>query len=251
MFFQRPTEVTTGGEFSLPGTLQKAIDLVQQNLDDGARGLLDRTESRIMPMASFWCYRQIGLARDILDGAALTADRQAVQQHLHRAKELARTMPPHGELCLICAEENEISAPQVDSQLVLPHQHQPIPVCADHVYEMAERIGVRDIEFAPITPLWPPWALNPPWLSRVTNSYSEERSFYACCQAALVGDVDAMFQTGQNYEIGHGVARSAEGAADWYNRAAEKGYPGAKEAVVRVQRNGAWTPKADLAWYEQ
>lgn len=155
MSFPLPTEVTTGGEFTLAGTLQKAIDLMQRNLDEGVRGLLARTESNIIPEASFWCYRQIGLARNILHGTELTVDRQSVQHHLNRAQELARTMPPHGELCLLCAQENELTAPQVDSQLILPHQHQPIPVCVDHVYEMAERIGVEDIEFAKITPLWP------------------------------------------------------------------------------------------------
>ena len=249
MSYPLPTDATTGGEFSLAGMLQNAMDLIQQNLDEGVRGLLARTESKIIPVASFWCYRQIGLARNILHDHELTIDRQSVQLHLHRAQELARTMPPHGELCLRCAQENELTAPQVDGQLILPHQHQPIPVCADHVYELAGLIGVQDIEIAPLTPLWPPWASTQPWFRRVIDTWSEERSFYACYQAALSEDVDAMFQMGQNYEIGHGVARSAAGAEDWYNRAAQMGYPGAKEAVVRVQRNGAWKSKAE--WWEE
>ena len=250
MSFPLPPEVTTGGEFSLAGTLQKAIDLMQQNLDEGVRGLLERTESKIIPVASFWCYRQIGLARNILHGTDLTFGRQSVHLHLNRAQELARLMPPYGELCLLCARENELTAPQVHDQLVLPQQHQPIPVCADHVGELADQIGVQDIEIVPITPLWPPWALAPPWFRRVVNTWSEEREYYACYQAALRGDVDAMFQMGLSYEIGHGVARSAAGAEVWYNQAALQGYPGAKEGVMRVQRNGAWTPEADKAWYE-
>ena len=244
-----PTEVITDGEFSLSGTLQKALDLMQQGLDEGVRGLLARSESKIIPVASFWCYRQIGLARNILHGTELTIDRQAVQIHLNRAQELARTMPPHGELCILCAQEDELTAPQVDGQLILPHQHQPIPVCADHASQIAEQMGLQNIEIVPITPLWPPWTRTPPWLNRMINTYSEERSFYACYQAALAGDVDAMFQMGQNYELGHGVAMSSAGAEDWYTRAAKKGYPGAQEAVERVQRGGAWKPETEVPWW--
>ena len=249
MNFPLPSEVLVDGEFSLEGTLQRAVDLLQQNLNEAVSGLLARTEKKIIPEASFWCYRQIGLARNILHDEGQNADRQAAHVHLNRAQELARSMPPYGELCIQCAQEDELTATQVEDQLVLPHEHQPIPVCADHVAGLASRAGVQTIKIVPISPLWPPWARTPPWMNRLVNTWSEERSFYACYQAALAGDVDAMFQMGQYYEIGHGVAINIKGAEDWYSQAESKGYPGADVAIERVQRKGAWKPEGDVPWW--
>ena len=232
MYVPLSTEATTDGEFSLAGTLQNAMDLIQQNLDEGCADCLLGQRVKSSPWPPSGVIGRSGWHGTSCMGMSLQAP-PVCQLHLHRAQELARTMPPYGELCHRCAQENELTAPQVDGQLILPHQHQPIPVCTDHVYELADLIGVQDIEIAPLAPLWPPWATNAPWFRRVINTWSEERSFYACYQAALSEDVDAMFQMGQNYEIGHGVAWSAAGAEAWYSRAAQMGYPGAKEAVVR------------------
>lgn len=55
---------------------------------------------------------------------------------------------------------------------------------------------------------------------------------------AAAGDADAAFGLGLIYDNGHGVARDAEAAAVWYQRAAEAGHIGAAFNLGNLYRTG-------------
>ena len=230
--------------------IQKALDLICKALWKGAHGCLVRGESEIVQQTSFWCYRQTMAVSIALNRGAGAAQSEILQKRLLRAQELAHVLSPHGELCQKCVREDEMTAAPADGQLYGGDRVQPIPICSSHAESLIDELDLQSPELLPIKPLWPPWSMNPAWLFRMAGTLSAERDMYACRQAALGGDPDAMYQMGQCHELGLGVAKHAGGAEHWYRLAENEGYPGAAEALERVQRGGPWKQGSNAPWWD-
>ncbi len=56
-------------------------------------------------------------------------------------------------------------------------------------------------------------------------------AFDYCLKAANAQDVESMVELGRKYEMGSGVASSFVLAAEWYEKAASKGYQPAIETL--------------------
>lgn len=240
-----------GGRRKALASLTKALDLVREEKGEGAKGVLERNTTRLVPEISYWAFRQVHLALGILSDAASPFALRHCAELLGRALELAEQLGTDGELCLECiASGRETDAAPAIGELFDQSGKEPIAVCGEHDAHAAERWQMISPQLTPLTPLWPPWSMAPPWVGRRPNTFSEERFAYATWQRALHGDVDAMFWMGMIYELGCGWAKDADIAGEWYGRAASKGFPGASEALSRVRRRGPWKRQGGRPWWD-
>jgi len=228
--------------------LQRTLDLVNREDIVSAKGVVTRHFESFVPGMPYWAWRVFNPAWLMLQGDDFDGRNVFIKESIQRAIDLTERLGPHGELCAVCMKKNlHYESERATHQVVEGSDYEPVPVCSEHIEEAKELWQMRHgAQAEPVGRIWPPWSVVPTWGQRKEDTFSGERYAYAAWQEALDGDSDGMFYVAMCYELGLGMARSADSAAEWYKKASEKGYPGAKEGMQRCEQPGPWKAEAPV-----
>ena len=187
-------------------------------------------------------------------GAALLSDDGPAEVAMTEQDAIEPTTAP---LTAEMIEDDEAPQPRMagEADTALVNSARDAIMSADPVEEAADSGNKIDERMVATEPMTLPESMDTAHATAMDSAFVPvEAGPVALREAADTGDAKAMFEIGNRYADGRGVAADMAAAAEWYERAAEMGYAPAEYRIGNLYERGSGVERditVAMDWYEK
>ena len=150
-------------------------------------------------------------------------------------------------------QDPAVPTPASEGETVIVNSARDAIMSSAPIDEAAEP-GKLDERMAAVEPMTLPESVDAVDPATMDTSAPVEAGPVALREAADAGDAKAMFEIGNRYADGRGVAADMAAAAEWYERSAELGYAPAEYRLGNLYERGSGVERditAAMEWYDR